>query len=452
MDRNTQKDEREARWLRRANAREEWEGRQQAEEDIRNIRSQREELLSDRITDNINTMGERHRQLMESVDKTLRESERQESDRVRDSNEQRYDTAGRMDDNISVNSRDSVFTSGQSIDIDYELSRIEDRFDQNTQRLNTVDVDRKRLGALTGSQGSENQEAGNRTHSINGDGRCSDRNVSDQGMMANSQQVAMRTADGHTTTNQTSREVSADEGERSFYSQHSSSRNREMAPAASEKGIDRSFIKDNTERQSRNQVSNETATSVEDMERRLDREIGNLDEYLRKLDTGEYDMQMHSVTPCDRRSVSKAPDYAPHVNKESNCPQDSQDMLDKRIDATKHQDRFRDYKGSVHNIPYPKEGQSEYESEGMSNTSGEENRKRKLTSDMDIKKLERNIPKEELQTGRIPTSRVNDQSTPTYQRESNYSNEGEYKSGETSQTTLKQGYFEREFEERKAIE
>ena len=177
--------------------------------------------------------------------------------------------------------------------------------EQNRQRLSTVDFNRKRIGAVRDDEASVKSEEGgqNGAQRFNKD-RPQDTSYRDgcsvvQARMVNSRQQISQDSSDHRATSQ-----SLNEGNRSAYSKPPSWQDEDVHSVANESDH---VLRNNTpENQNRTPAQRVSVDSVDNMERRsINREIGHLDESLRRLNVEEYDRERRMTDDASRRNLSR---------------------------------------------------------------------------------------------------------------------------------------------------
>ena len=240
-------------------------------------------------------MGERQRQPVQSTERTLRELERTNARETRDNLGQHIYASGGADDIQSEYSRESVFITDQYMDIDAELSHLQERIEQNRQGLNTSEVDRKRIGAIV-----DEEEKGRSRDEQKGKQQFNIESMKDTSY---SQQKDYRFPEYGVQGVQGAgyRNGSFIEGERFIDSHPLQSGVEDRLQASRQREHDRGLEKDKYDIQKRTDVLKESEKSVDNMEKVLDKEVKDLDEYLRRLKTGEYDRERQQSDGVSRR-------------------------------------------------------------------------------------------------------------------------------------------------------
>ena len=148
MDRNTQVRDREARKVWRENVREEEKRQRRIEEEIRNVRLQREALLTERM----NTMGDRQRQL-QATERDFQDREQTHS-HTGESKERisLQNPSGGADDLASQYTGGNVFATDGYDNFKTELSRLEEKAKRSKELIDSLRIGEGRTGAFGSGQ------------------------------------------------------------------------------------------------------------------------------------------------------------------------------------------------------------------------------------------------------------------------------------------------------------
>ena len=168
------------------------------------------------------------------------------------------------------------------MDSDDELSHLQKRIEQNKQRLNTSQVDRKRIGAI----GDEEEQGRSRDEQM-GKQQFNIESMKDTSYI---QQKDYRFPE-YGVQRAGCRNGCFSEGERFVDSRTLQSGVEDRLLASRQRQHDRGLEKDKYDIQKRTDVLKESEKSVDNMEKVFDKEMKDLDEYLSRLKTGEYDRE-----------------------------------------------------------------------------------------------------------------------------------------------------------------